>query len=101
MSTDNLTPKQRAAVKQMRKILALLLPQPERRLFVAALREFVDVMLAPMRACIERQEAELWAISLAVEERLGREPSDDEALTLWDQERAKEILAMYPKSGAE
>jgi hypothetical protein len=98
MSTSNLTPEQRAAIKRMRKVLAHLLPEPERRLLVGALKEFIEeVALVPMRAEMERRNAEAYAISLAVEERIGHEPSGDELITPLDEKRAEEILEMYPR----
>jgi hypothetical protein len=82
----------------MRKVIALLLAEPERRVFITALKEFLQVAMEPMRAGIERQEAEVWAISLAQEERLGHEPSGDEVITTLDEQRAEQILEMYPRT---
>jgi hypothetical protein len=92
----NLTPKQRAVIKRTRKAIALL-PEPERSILVAALKEFFQMALATMLADIERKYAELSAISLALEERLGHEPFDGEVITPSDERRAQEILEMYPK----
>ena len=36
-------------------------------------------------------------MSLAINERLGHEPEDDEQITPSDQIRAAEIIAMYPR----
>lgn len=93
MSTD-LTPKQRKAVRVMRQAMDLL-PEPEQTLIRTALKELWQAVLAPM---YEQHNAKVSAMSLAIQERLGHEPQDDELITPSDQHRAQEILEMYPRA---
>jgi hypothetical protein len=74
------------------------LPEPERRVLMAAMRELWQLARGPMFAEQERREAKLAALCLAIEERLGHEPTGDEVITTLDERRAEEILAMYPRS---
>ncbi len=62
MSTNDLTPKQRAAVRRMRQALALV-PEPERRMILAALKEFWQAAMAPMLADVEPQREEYRAVA--------------------------------------
>jgi hypothetical protein len=50
---------------------------------------------------IERLLAWDSAVSLAFQERTGRELGPGEPYTVTDRKRAAEILALYPRSGAE
>ena len=99
MLTRNLNPVQRQAVRRMRQALALL-PEPERRMILDALREFWQTAAGPLLACLERHTALEFALALAQEERLGHEPEEGEPVTPLDDVRAQEILALYPKSEA-
>jgi hypothetical protein len=91
----NLTPKHRAVVRRARLALSLL-GEPERRFFIAAMKELWEMTTAPVLADIEWRIAKEVALALALEERLGHEPSDGEAITPSDEKRAEEILEMYP-----
>ena len=90
MST-NLNPEQRKAVRRVRQALAYV-GEPERRVILAALKELFDAAMAPMRADVEQRNATVSALTLALEERLGHEPSDDELITPEDEQRAEQIL---------
>jgi hypothetical protein len=107
MSTNNLLAEQRVLRRRARRLLAML-PDPERRVLVATLREMTQLTMAPLLAdiqklqiAIEHLTAEDDAVRLALEERLGHEPEDGEPITPLDEWRAQEILAMYPKAGGE
>jgi hypothetical protein len=91
--------KQRELVRRMRKALSPL-PEPERRELVIAMREMWHEAMAPVLADLEQRIAKEHAIALALGERLGHEPEDGETITATDEQRAEEILAMYPRSGA-
>ena len=108
MPTDNLTPEQRKAVRRVRQALKLV-PEPERRVIMAALKElwqvtaplFADIeafqtAMAPVLAHIEHRIAKEYAVRLALEERLGHEPEDGETITAADEQRAEVIVKMYP-----
>jgi hypothetical protein len=108
LPTDNLTPKQRAAIRRVQEALKLV-PVPERRVIRAALRElwqmtaplFASVQawqtaMAPALAHIERQDARACALTLAIEERIGHELTGDELITPVDEHRAEVIMQMYP-----
>lgn len=97
------SPEHRALARRARRLLAML-PDPERRVLIATLKEMTQMAMAPLLAdiqalqkLIERLTAEDHAVRLALEERLGREPEDGETITAADEQRAEQILEMYPR----
>jgi hypothetical protein len=87
-----LNPDQRELARRMRKALAPL-PEPERRQLVIAMRQMWNEAMAPVLAELELRTVQACALSLAIEERIGHEPEDDEVITDQDELRAKEIVA--------
>jgi hypothetical protein len=95
MSTD-LNPKQRRAARRVRQALSYV-GEPERRVILVALKEWFEAAMAPMLADLEWRIAKEDALALAMEERLGHEPQDGEEITPSDEQRAEQILEMYPR----